>query len=249
MGRHSRPEKEKLPLGDHYDEPGPLKAQARVLALYLNPRQRALTSIWGLSLATARVFTYQRKTPGAGTIGWQVWCLAAGSLWMPKNATILLVEDNADDVLLIQRSFKKLSLRAQVVTAPDGEEAMRYLYRELGRPEEDQRVLPKLILLDLYMPRMDGFQFLTWLRQRSEFRHLPVIILTGSAFSPDVKQAYTLGANSFLVKPNDLSELTAALKEVIDFWLHRTVASQSNPSISPPNNCSDEPPDRQQIVA
>lgn len=145
---------------------------------------------------------------------------------MPRSATILLVEDNSDDVLLIRRAFKKLELPAQIVAVANGEAGVQYLYRE----SQIHHSLPKLILLDLYMPQMDGFQFIQWVREQPEFRHLPVVVLTGSAFSPDVKRAYQLGANSFLVKPNDVTELTNTLKELIGFWFPR---QQSAPTPAP----------------
>ena len=110
--------------------------------------------------------------------------------------TILLVEDNPDDVFLVGMAFKKLGKTNPLVVVRDGEQAVQYFQGEGGYSDREQFPIPQLILLDLDIPGMNGFQVLTWLRQESEFRHLPMIILTISTYSPDVRRAYQLGANS-----------------------------------------------------
>jgi DNA-binding NarL/FixJ family response regulator len=79
--------------------------------------------------------------------------------------------------------------------------------------------MPELVLLDLAMPRMGGFDFLSWMRQQRELSSIPVVVLTGSALLADAKRAYQLGANSFLTKPADLAELALSLKDTTDYWL------------------------------
>ncbi len=103
----------------------------------------------------------------------------------------------------------------------DGQQAVQYLKGEGTYADREQFPIPILILLDLDMPLMTGFEVRTWLRQQPDLRHLPVIILTTSTYSPDVKRAYQLGANSFLTKPTDFTDLISEVKEMSEFWLPR----------------------------
>jgi len=132
---------------------------------------------------------------------------------------ILLVEDRDDDVQLIRRAFRKISLRNPLQVARDGQEAVDYLSGEGEYSNRDEHPLPALILLDLKMPRMDGFEFLVWLRKQPAFRVLPVVVLTSSSQLRDVNIAYALGANSFLVKPNDFDQYIELNKVLHRHWL------------------------------
>lgn len=138
---------------------------------------------------------------------------------MSQEATILVVEDNPDDVLLIGLALKKLNIANPLRIVSSGEDAVRYFSGAAPYHDRAKFPLPQLTFLDLKMPGVDGFEFLGWLRAQPELRHLPVIVLTSSPYSPDVTRAYQLGANSFVVKPTDGSDYTAALKQVTDFWL------------------------------
>jgi CheY-like chemotaxis protein len=138
---------------------------------------------------------------------------------MNGNDAILLIEDDSGDVLLIKLAFEHLQVPFRVVCVSDGLEALEYLN---GQGQYSDRVkfpFPRLILLDLRMPRMDGFEFLQWLRIAPLLRSLPVIVITSSAVSQDVTRAYRAGANSFLVKSPDLSRFTQELKQTLSFWL------------------------------
>jgi len=138
---------------------------------------------------------------------------------LSELAVILLVEDREDDILLIRRAFKKIDFRNPLQAVRNGEEAVAYLKGEGQFSNRDEHPLPSLILLDLKMPRMDGFEFLTWIKKQPELRHLPVVVLTSSSELRDVNIAYALGASSFLVKPNDFEkyiELNHALHQI---WL------------------------------
>src|SRR6478672_12672813 len=115
--------------------------------------------------------------------------------------TILLVEDDSNDVLLIQRAFRKASLSNPLQIVEDGEAAILYLKGEESFADRDRYPLPRLILLDLKLPRKSGFEVLVWLRQQPKFYGLPVVVLTSSKEKNDIQQAYLLGANSYLVKP------------------------------------------------
>lgn len=138
---------------------------------------------------------------------------------MNTRGAILLAEDNPDDVLMIERAFQTLALSNRLIWVPNGEEAMWYLKSEGRYADRNRFPIPCLVLLDLLMPRINGLEFLTWLRRESHFKELPVVVLTTSVFSSDVRTAYLLGANSFLTKPIDLADLTATIRQISDFWL------------------------------
>ena len=136
-----------------------------------------------------------------------------------EKATILLIEDLADDVVLIQRSFEENGLgnRLQVVTS--AEEAKKYLRGESVYRERNEYPRPALILLDLKMPGEDGFEFLTWLRAQGEFKTIPVVVLTASDESKDMTRAYQLGANSFVSKPQDFENFVAITRLLQEYRL------------------------------
>jgi CheY-like chemotaxis protein len=146
--------------------------------------------------------------------------------------TILLVEDNPMDVMFLRRAFRELGVTHRLATVSDGSEAIQYLDGKGPYANRHEFPIPKLILLDLGLPGINGFQVLQWLRCHETLRHLIVIILSSSVFSPDIKRAYSLGANSFLVKPAGLSELTAAIKTLLDFWLAKATLPDSPPKPS-----------------
>ncbi|RMG67690.1 MAG: response regulator [Nitrospirae bacterium] len=138
---------------------------------------------------------------------------------MLQKKPILLVEDDQNDVMLIKRAFNKCGLINPVYSVSNGEEAVKYLE---ARPPYDDRgtyPLPVLILLDLKMPRMNGFEFLKWIRSHPDFKKMIVVVLTSSKESPDVNRAYELGANSYLVKPVQFSDLMNLVKELHLYWL------------------------------
>jgi len=130
---------------------------------------------------------------------------------MNLAATILLIEDNPVDVTLMQRAFRQLASPYRLTVATDGVQAMQYMRGEVPYTDRREYPFPSLILLDLSLPMVDGFQFLQWLRQQSGLCHVPVVVLSGSSFSPDVTRAYAAGANSFLTKPSGLAALTAEI--------------------------------------
>jgi CheY-like chemotaxis protein len=135
--------------------------------------------------------------------------------------TVLLVEDNPIDVLMLRRAFTELETACRLSVVSDGAEAIQYLNGEGAFADRKEFPIPNLILLDLGLPHVDGFQVLQWLRAHATLRHLPVIVLSGSSFSPDIKRAYAAGANSFLTKPSGLAEVTGAIKELMAYWLER----------------------------
>jgi len=136
-----------------------------------------------------------------------------------SKRNVLLVEDLEDDVFLLQRAFKKAEIPAHLRILNDGESAIRYLKGE--PPYENRKLfpLPELIILDLKLPKKNGFEVLTWIRQQPKLKHIPVLILSSSDVHPDVNRAYQLGANSFLVKPFAIEKLQEMIESMGKYWL------------------------------
>src|SRR6185436_1328860 len=125
---------------------------------------------------------------------------------MSDKRVILLAEDDPNDLLLIQRAFQKGAVDNPFFVVRNGEEAIAYLSGTEGFSNRTEFPLPDLFLLDLKMPKVDGFEVLQWIRQQPGFSNLVVVVLTTSSDVYDVNRAYKLGANSFLVKPQDFND-------------------------------------------
>lgn len=132
---------------------------------------------------------------------------------------ILLVEDNPDDEALTVRALRKNNLRNELVIARDGAEAIDYLFAEGQHQGRNINQLPALILLDLQLPKIDGFGVLKRLRADQRTRFLPVVILTSSAEQEDIINAYNLGANSYVRKPVDFDEFIKTVGQLGPYWL------------------------------
>ena len=138
---------------------------------------------------------------------------------MPNQAIILLAEDREDDILLIRKSFKNSFITNPLHVVRDGEEAIEYLSGEGRYANRAEYPLPALLLLDLKMPRKDGFEVLQWIRQQPDLSKLPVVVLTSSENVHDVNAAYRAGANSFLVKPMEFEDFKAMSVFLSNYWL------------------------------
>ena len=130
-----------------------------------------------------------------------------------------MVEDSEDDILLVRRAFAKAGITNPLHVVKDGEEAVAYLKGEGKYFNRDEYPLPDLMLLDLKMPIMDGFQVLRWVRQQPGLSKLCVVVLTSSDHIRDVNVAYQLGANSFLLKPIDFENFVEMGKFLHGYWL------------------------------
>jgi CheY-like chemotaxis protein len=138
---------------------------------------------------------------------------------MRLTGTILLADDNADDVLLTQLALKKARLANPLQIVRDGEEAIAYL-SGVGRYfDRDKYPFPILLLLDLNMPRLNGFDVLNWLRGQSFRNHLLVAVSTDSDSGPSVRRAYELGADSYLIKPPNSEALLALVQRLKAYWV------------------------------
>jgi two-component system response regulator len=135
------------------------------------------------------------------------------------DETILLVEDNPDDVELTLRAFRKNNIANNVVVARDGVEALDYLFCLGVYTERNIKDTPRLILLDLKLPKVDGLQVLERLRSDKSTRLIPVVILTSSKEEQDLISGYKTGANSYVRKPVDFNRFVEAVRQIGLYWL------------------------------
>jgi len=132
---------------------------------------------------------------------------------------ILVVEDDPNDVLLIQRAFDKARILNPLQTVGNGDDAVAYLAGEGSFADRQRHPFPVLVLLDLKLPRRSGLEVLEWIRGQVGLKRLPVVVLTSSKETTDVNQAYDLGANSYLVKPVGFDSLLELVKSLEVYWL------------------------------
>lgn len=135
---------------------------------------------------------------------------------MEEAAEIILVEDNVSDADLVMRALRKNNLVNKVLHLHDGQEVLDYLFGDLNKCIQNP---PKLILLDLKMPKVNGLEVLERLKSNELTKIIPVVILTSSNEDPDLEKCYRLGANSYVVKPVVFDEFITAISEVGLYWL------------------------------
>jgi CheY-like chemotaxis protein len=136
-----------------------------------------------------------------------------------NSTVILIVDDNPLDTKLIIRAMSKARILNPVQSVNDGAKAIEYLGGVSPYDDREKHPLPVLILLDLKLPKKDGFDVLQWMRGQERLNRIPVVVLTSSAETPDINRAYDLGANSYLVKPVESNALVDMLKKVEIYWL------------------------------
>jgi CheY-like chemotaxis protein len=132
--------------------------------------------------------------------------------------TLLVVEDNEDDIFFIDRIFRQIEARCHLKFARDGVEAVEYLAGQGRYKDREEYPIPTMILMDLKMPRMNGFEVLEWMQKRPEIRLIPTVVVTSSTLQDDVTRAYRLGANAVMNKPVDKDSLTQMLKSFHVYW-------------------------------
>lgn len=138
---------------------------------------------------------------------------------LTKTVEILLVEDSINDAELTIREMKKHNLANDLVHVKDGEEALDYIF---GKGSFANRIIehrPKLVLLDIQMPKVNGIEVLEQIKSDERTKTIPVVMLTSSKEDPDIKRCYELGANSYIVKPVNFEAFTAAIKSIHYYWL------------------------------
>ena len=134
-----------------------------------------------------------------------------------SSKTILLVEDNLSDIELTIRALKKAHIQNELIIAEDGQEALNYLWGD-DSPTKNKE-LPALVLLDINLPKVDGIEVLRAIRQNKLTHNQTVVILTSSTEERDMKQAYDLGANSYIRKPVDFNQFSAVIQSLGNYWL------------------------------
>jgi two-component system, chemotaxis family, response regulator Rcp1 len=135
---------------------------------------------------------------------------------LAQPVEILLVEDNPGDVRLTQEVLKDCRIQNHLNVVDDGEKAIAFLYRT---PPYNHAPEPKLVLLDLNLPRRGGLEVLKMIKTSEALRHIPVIVFTTSQAEEDIMSAYNLYANCYITKPIDLEQFTKSVKSIEDFWL------------------------------
>ena len=136
----------------------------------------------------------------------------------PERLSILMADDDPDDRMLVRDALSETSAPQHLDCVEDGEELMDYLYRRgkyANRPADEQ---PRVILLDLNMPRKDGREALREIKGDPKLRQIPVVILTTSNAIDDVQRSYDLGASSFMIKPRNFDTLVKALETLVRYW-------------------------------
>jgi CheY-like chemotaxis protein len=132
---------------------------------------------------------------------------------------ILLAEDHPDDVLFMRLALQKSGLTNPLFVARDGQEVVDYLGGEAPYADRTAYPFPSLLLLDIRMPRMDGFDVLRWLQEHPKLNELPIVMLSGSNLEVDMAKAKELGADDYRVKPHGIDNLVKLLHELHGCWL------------------------------
>jgi len=136
-----------------------------------------------------------------------------------NNVEILLVEDNPEDVEITVRAFKKRNLTNKIHVVEDGEEALEYIFATGAYKERNINHRPKVILLDLKLPKVDGLEVLRRIREDERTKQIPVVVLTSSQEERDIVESYKLGVNSYIVKPVDFAKFLDTVSELGFYWL------------------------------
>jgi two-component system response regulator len=138
-----------------------------------------------------------------------------------REITILLVEDNPDDIKLTQRAFSKSKITEQInlEVARNGNDALDFLFGNITHVKRDTKAMPAVILLDLNLPGINGLEVLERIRSDGRTRLIPVIILTSSKEEQDIKKAYGLGANSYIRKPVDFKKFSDVAQQLGLYWV------------------------------
>ncbi|MDD4922406.1 MAG: response regulator [Bacteroidales bacterium] len=144
---------------------------------------------------------------------------------MEKLAQILLVEDNNMDVILTLDAFREAKLKNVIHVAKNGQEALDYLFGNGKFTNREENPIPSLILLDLKMPGIDGFEVLRQIKSAEILKRIPVIILTSSREEGDRTLSYDIGANSYLLKPVSFDGFVEVVKKIDDYWFSLNITA------------------------
>jgi two-component system, response regulator len=137
----------------------------------------------------------------------------------PDGVEILLVEDNPDDAEMALRAFEKSHIANRVHHVEDGEEALEFLFSTGKYADRRESKRPKLVLLDLKLPKVDGLEVLRRVKADERTRTMPVVVMTSSREDRDIVESYNLGVNSYIVKPVDFDKFVNAVEKLGFYWL------------------------------
>ncbi|EKD42702.1 MAG: response regulator receiver protein [uncultured bacterium] len=132
---------------------------------------------------------------------------------------ILLVEDNPNDVELALHAFRKQNLTNQIFTVRDGEEALDFIFCTGAFKQRSSQKAPKVILLDLKLPKISGLEVLKRIKSHQDTKTIPIVILTTSQEDRDVIESYKLGVNSYIIKPVDFTQFSESMRQIGLYWL------------------------------
>jgi CheY-like chemotaxis protein len=138
---------------------------------------------------------------------------------MNSQPTVLVADDDANDVFFLRRAFQKAGISCAVLDVPDGEKAINYLSGSDGFGDRLQFPLPSLLFLDLKMPKVSGFEVLEWLQKHDRVLKTKIVVLSSSNLPSDMQKARMLGAHDYRVKPSDIDDMITMVKDVATRWL------------------------------
>lgn len=155
---------------------------------------------------------------------------------------ILVAEDEPNDRFFIQRAFQDCGTRHRVMFVSDGQQAVDYL--DGGAPFDDRQTFPApaMLIVDVKMPRRNGFEVIQWVRAHRDWHCLPVLVFSSSSLAQDVQRAYQLNANTYLTKPPSYTLLMKAVGEICDYWFLRSQLPHCGPEVP-----GDLPPEHQDL--
>jgi CheY-like chemotaxis protein len=135
-----------------------------------------------------------------------------------NQITVLMVEDDLNDIFLVKRAFKRANITHPLQVVTDGVEAVQYLIGEGKYADRREYPIPRLIVMDLKMPRKNGLEVLEWLKKDGALKRIPVVIVSSSQNVADINRAYELGANAYMVKPVDFQAVEHLFHSIIHYW-------------------------------
>ncbi len=136
-----------------------------------------------------------------------------------RQFTVLLVEDDLNDIFLVKRAFKMAQIRNPLQVVTDGQEAINYLRGDGKYADRENYPLPKLVVMDIKMPRKSGFEVLEWIKNNgAPLRRIPVVIVSSSDNPKDINRAYELGANAYMIKPVDFRAVEHLFQSITHYW-------------------------------
>lgn len=137
---------------------------------------------------------------------------------MDNNFTVLLVEDDLNDIFLVKRAFKIAQIKNPLQVVTDGQEAINYLRGADKFADRQLYPLPKLVVMDIKMPRRTGFEVLEWAKNDPLLRRIPIVIVSSSDNPADINRAYELGANAYMIKPVDFRAVEHLFESITQYW-------------------------------